>query len=173
MILLFIRTHLWALIAYSTCFLAVFSAWLFWLPKKANEAEQRFQVEVLNLLRQGQADRVSALAHEQRILRWAGRHYVLWESIALAQSDEGEHQEAIRSYREALKSVPPDLIHRVQLNLAHAHLVAKEWDDAEKMYRTVLSAQPDNLMAEEGILELSARRQSSESPTSGSVPSVS
>jgi tetratricopeptide (TPR) repeat protein len=157
-ILVIIRENLVALTIYVTLFITGFTAWLIVLPKMADAASERLQKSVLRALTEGRPEDIHVLITEQRVISWSGRGYLLSEARGLAYSSQEQHERAVISFREALRTVPEEGRPRVQLNMAHGLMKSGALDDAEAMYRSVLSKQPDNMMAEEGLLSISELR---------------
>lgn len=157
-ILVLVRNHRVALTIYVISFLTVFIGWLFILPHLARKAARQFQAELLQLMTGGDAQAVHELAAQQSLIKWGGLGHLLEEARGLAYSQQGEHQKAIERFREALLVGPEDARIRILLNLAHAYLTGEYLDESEATYRAVLAIQADNMMAEEGLSEVRARR---------------
>ena len=159
-VLVLVRNHRVALTLYVISFLTIFIGWLFLLPQYAQKAARQFQADLLQLMTGGRPEEVHDLAERQRLIKWGGLGHILDEARGLAYSEQGEHQRGILCFRRALEAAPEDARVRILLNLAHAYLTSEQLDHAEATYRSVLASQGDNMMAEEGLAELTARRAS-------------
>jgi tetratricopeptide (TPR) repeat protein/peroxiredoxin len=72
-----------------------------------------------------------------------------WNNLGLLDTREGRTQEAIRCFREALRSSPDHLI--ALNNLGNAYRLQKEWDKARETFQRSLAVSPEDPDANYGL----------------------
>lgn len=116
-------------------------AWV--VPRMVARAERAFARDALQLLSQGRAGEVTALAANQPLLKRFGRKHLVPDMLGMAASADGDHVNARRAFLEALRHAPPEERLRIETNLAAEELATGRTESAEGRYRALLDRRPD------------------------------
>ncbi len=119
---------------------------------------RRFEQQLVALLQAGRNDELLPLYRGQLLLRFAAPRHLTLGKLGLIHGRLGQHRHAVAAYREALIDVGPEGNYTLSLGLAASLYELGEDQEAEKLYRSLITDDRINVQACARLSRLIFRR---------------